>query len=465
MKRASWWLLATAVLALAVRAAGGAAPAASAPDAGQRPVVVTRVEGAIGPATADHLHRALALAADRHAQLLVLQLDTPGGLDSSMRRIIKDMLASPVPVATYVAPNGARAASAGTYMLYASHIAAMAPASNLGAATPVSIGLGGGKPEPLPKAASGASSSAQPEPPGDAMAAKQIADASAYIRSLAQLRGRNADWAERAVREAVSLPASDAVRLKVVDLIADDVPDLLRRLDGRDVPVAGGSVHLATRGAPTIEFEADWRSRVLAVISEPSLALILMLIGIYGLLFEFSNPGFVLPGVVGAICLLLGLFALQMLPVNYAGLALILLGLALLVAEAFLPTFGVIGLGGIVAFALGALLLYDTDAGFAVPRSLIAVLTLSSAAFILTVAGMAARSRRRPVVTGEAALVGATGELIEFADGTGWALVQGERWHVRASGALQPGTQVRVVRASGLTLDIAAVPDSAAKGA
>jgi membrane-bound serine protease (ClpP class) len=229
--------------------------------------------------------------------------------------------------------------------------------------------------------------------------------------------------------------------------------------------VAGGSVHLATRGAPIVTFEADWRSRVLSVITEPSLALILMLIGIYGLLFEFSNPGFVLPGVVGAICLLLGLFALQMLPVNYAGLALILLGLALLVAEAFLPTFGVIGLGGIVSFALGALLLYDTDAGFGVPRSLIAVLTLTSAAFILAVAGMAARARRRPLVHGAPALEGTTGELLEFSGGQGWALVQGERWQVRGSGDLQPGSRVRVVRALGLTLDIAADTDGAAKGA
>jgi membrane-bound serine protease (ClpP class) len=450
------WLLVGGLLAhLAVSAADATALPASAPAGAGRPVVLAQVEGAIGPATADYLHRALELAKQREAQLVVLQIDTPGGLDASMRRIIKDVLASPVPVATFVAPNGARAASAGTYMLYASHVAAMAPASNLGAATPVAIGLGGSRQDhPPTKPASGAASGA--EPPGDAMTAKQVSDAVAYIRSLAQLRGRNADWAERAVREAVSLPASEALKLKVVDLIAADVPDLLRQLDGRELKAGGVAVKLATAGAPVTAFEQDWRSRLLAVITEPSLALILMLVGIYGLLFEFSNPGFVLPGVVGAICLLLGLFALQMLPVNYAGLALILLGIALLVAEAFLPTFGVIGIGGIVAFALGAVLLYDSDTGFGVPRALIAVLTLASAAFILAVASMAARARKRPLAHGARSLVGAPGELVEFREGTGWALVQGEHWKVRSGEALAPGTRIRVVRLDGSTLEIAA---------
>jgi membrane-bound serine protease (ClpP class) len=457
MRLARLWLLAWGLLAhFGVSAADATALSASSPAGAGRPVVLAQVEGAIGPATADYLHRAIETAKQREAQLVVLQIDTPGGLDASMRRIIKDILASPVPVATFVAPNGARAASAGTYMLYASHVAAMAPASNLGAATPVAIGLGGARPDhPPARSASGASSA--PEPPGDAMTAKQISDAVAYIRSLAQLRGRNVEWAERAVREAVSLPAAEALKLKVVDLIAADVPDLLRQLDGRELNAGGVTVKLATKGAPVTTFEQDWRSRLLAVITEPSLALILMLVGIYGLLFEFSNPGFVLPGVVGAICLLLALFALQMLPVNYAGLALILLGIALLVAEAFLPTFGVIGIGGIDAFALGAVLLYDTDApGFGVPRALIAVLTLASAAFILGVASMAAKARRRPLAHGAPTLVGASGELVEFGGGQGWALVQGEHWKVKSGEALQPGTRIRVVRLVGSTLEIAA---------
>jgi len=458
------WLLAWGLLAHDASCAAGAAPlpapapasaAASAPAAG-RPVVLARVDGAIGPATADHLRRALALAARRKAQLVVLQIDTPGGLDASMRRVIKDVLASPVPVAGWVAPDGARAASAGTYLLYASHVAAMAPATNLGAATPVSIGLGGARPE-RPPAASSSPSAPAGHPPDDAMTAKQVADAAAYIRSLAQLRGRNPEWAERAVREAVSLPAAEALALKVVDLVAADLPDLLRQLDGRTVTAGGVAQRLSTAGAPVETFEADWRSRLLAVITEPSLALILMLVGIYGLLFEFSNPGFVLPGVVGGICLLLGLFALQMLPVNYAGLALILLGIALLVAEAFLPTFGVVGIGGIVAFAFGAVLLYDTDApGYGVPRALIAVLTLASAAFLLLVGGMAAKARRRPLVHGAQSMVGASGELLEYAGGRGWALVHGEPWKVRGDAPLRPGTRVRVVANDGSTLDVVA---------
>ncbi|HMC16181.1 MAG TPA: nodulation protein NfeD [Albitalea sp.] len=446
------------------------APAASAASAASAPVIVAQIDGAIGPATADHLHRALGLAARQQAQLVVLQIDTPGGLDASMRSIIKDILASPVPVATFVYPNGARAASAGTYMLYASHVAAMAPASNLGAATPVEIGIGGARPSenPVPvRRASDAASAPPPEATHDTMGAKRLADASAYIRSLAQLRGRNAEWGEKAVRESVSLSASEALKLKVVDIVASDVPDLLRQLDGRRLSVAGSSVQLATAGAPLVVFEADWRSRLLSVITEPSLALLLMLVGIYGLLFEFANPGFVLPGVVGGIALLLALFALQMLPVNYAGLALILLGIAFLIAEAFLPTFGVIGFGGIVAFAAGAVLLFDSESpGFGIPMGLVAVVTAASGAFVLGVAGMAAKARRRPVVSGAAAtLVGATGDLVEFAGGEGWAMVRGEHWRVRGNDALAPGARVRVVGVRGSTLQVAADAGGAAKGA
>jgi membrane-bound serine protease (ClpP class) len=298
------------------------------------------------------------------------------------------------------------------------------------------------------------------------MTAKRLADASAYIRSLAQLRGRNAEWAEKAVRESVSLSAREALSSKVVDLIANDVPDLLRQLDGRQLAVAGGSVRLATSGAPLVTYEADWRSRLLTVITDPSLALILMLVGIYGLLFEFSNPGFVLPGVVGGICLLLALFALQMLPVNYAGLGLILLGIAFLVAEAFLPSFGVLGFGGIVAFAAGAVLLIDSDSpAFGIPLTLIAVLTAGSAAFILAVVGMAAKARRRPVVSGASALLGAPGELLEFAGGEGWAMVRGEHWRVRGAAPLLPGTRVRVVGVRDLTLEVAAEPGGTVEGA
>lgn len=477
MRRAETWLLGLALLAHAIVGVGAEElPAPTAPTPQAAPVVLVKIDGAIGPATADHLHRALAMAAKLKAPLAVLQIDTPGGLDASMRSIIKDILASPVPVASYVAPNGARAASAGTYILYASHIAAMAPASNLGAATPVAIGLpspGGqpdapGSPDSRPASAAGQGAPAG-EHTADAMTAKRVGDAAAYIRSLAQLRGRNAEWAERAVREAVSLSAQEALKSNVIDLVAHDVPELLQQVNGREIALASGTLRLATAGAQVVEFEADWRTRFLSVITDPSLALILMLVGIYGLLFEFSNPGFVLPGVVGGICLLLALFALQMLPVNYAGLALLLLGVAFLIAEAFLPTFGALGVGGLVAFAFGAVLLIDGDVpGFGIPKSLIALLSATSAAFILVVAGMAAKARRRPVVNvvnGSPALLGATGQLIEFSNGEGWAMIRGEHWRVSGANDLRAGGQVRVTRAQGHALEVAADGTDLTKGA
>ena len=433
------WLL--LLLLLGITPGGQAAPGA---------VWVLGIDDAIGPASADYLVRSLGQAQAQGAQLVVIRMDTPGGLDSAMRQMIKAILASPVPVASYVAPSGARAASAGTYILYASHIAAMAPGTNLGAATPVRIGGPPGTPDE-DKAKGG---------DDEALARKQVNDAAAYIRGLAQMRGRNADWAEKAVREAVSLSASEALRLNVIDQVADDLPDLLRKLDGKTLQVAGQPRQLQTAGASVVEHLPDWRTRFLAVITNPSVALILIMIGVYGLLFEFMNPGSAVGGVVGGICLLLALYALQLLPVSFAGVALILLGITFMIAEAFLPSFGVVGFGGIVAFVVGALILIDTDApGFGIPLALIGTLALLSALLIGGVLGMALKARQRALVSGDAGLVGSLVTVTQVMASDpfcGVVLAQGEPWQARCATPLQTGQNVRVTARHGVMLEVSA---------
>jgi membrane-bound serine protease (ClpP class) len=389
----------------------------------------------------------------------VLKLDTPGGLDPSMRSIIKAILASSVPVATFVAPDGARAASAGTYILYASHIAAMAPATNLGAATPVSIGGGGESARPGAQPDEKDAKSKGPAGSRESLRAKQVNDAAAYIRGLAQLRGRNAAWAERAVREAVSLSASEALKLKVIDLVARDERDLMQQLDARKLSVQGAERVLHTAGAETVGIEPDWRTRLLMVATDPSVAVILMMIGIYGLLFEFMNPGFVLPGVLGGICLLVGLYALQLLPINYAGVGLILLGIAFIVAEAFMPSFGALGIGGIASLAIGMVVLVDPDSapGLEIPLSFVAALSLVMAALVFATAYLAVKARRRPVVTGREQLQGAEAVVLEDFDaeaGEGWARVHGETWRIKSAVPLKAGERARVTAVSGLTLTV-----------
>ncbi len=422
-------------------------------QAAERIALLLDIDGPIGPATADYIARGIDAAEAQSATLVILRMDTPGGLDSAMRRIVKHIASASLPIVTYVAPTGARAASAGTYILYASHIAAMAPGTNLGAATPVELG-GSKEPKPATRPEAGPDQKTVPDN-ADAKRRKVVNDAVAYLRGLAELRGRNADWAEQAVREGASLSAEQALKQKVIDIMATDLSDLLQQLQGRKIQVQGREVVLDTEGLVIRPRAPDWRNRLLSVITDPNIAYILMLIGIYGLILEFYNPGSIVPGTVGAISLLLALYAFQLLPINYAGMALILLGVGLMIGEALQPSFGMLGIGGVVAFIFGSIILMDTEApGYGIDLSVILTFAALSVAMFVMMVGMALKARRRKVVTGMEQLIGSEARVLEDFEGNGRVRLHGEIWQAHCPVPVHKGQTVRVTDHKGLTLEV-----------
>ena len=447
------WLCPSLMLLGAVTLGGLVQPSPAAAVAER--ALVLEIDGAIGPPIADYIERELDAARLDEIKLVILRMNTPGGLDASMRQIIGAVLASPVPVATFVAPRGARAASAGTYIAYASAVAAMAPGTNIGAATPVQLGGNPLFPSDEKQQKEQKQQEGKPDEPADTETRKVVNDAVAYIRSLAALNGRNADWAVDAVRSAASLPASEALSLHVIDVIADDVHDLLRKIDGRTVMVAGKSQRLATANLEVVAAPPDWRTRLLVLVTNPNVAFILLLIGVYGLIFEFLSPGAVAPGLVGAISLLVALYALAFAPINYAGAALLLLGIALMVAEVHIGAFGALGIGGIAAFVIGALMMFPARTpGFTLSGAVVTGAAIVSGVLLLLVLGALLHSRKRPVVTGSEALIGAEGETVSWQGGEGRVRVNGEIWLARSDASLAAGNRVKIVGRDGLVLRV-----------
>ncbi|MCW8879333.1 MAG: nodulation protein NfeD [Kangiellaceae bacterium] len=414
-------------------------------------IYLATIDGAISPATADYFDRALEKATEDKAQLLILQLNTPGGLDKSMRHMIQVILDSSIPIVTYVSPKGARAASAGTYIVYASHVAAMADATNLGSATPVSIGLV----EPPKQDGQKDTKESSAKQTMDAMQRKMINDAKAYIKGLAQLRERNQEWAEQAVESAANLPAKDALEKQVINIIAYDLEHLIKQLHGKQIKLNKETITLDVAESELVVFDSDWRTELLIIITDPSIAYLLLLAGIYGLMFEFLNPGSLLPGTLGAICLLVALYALNMLPINYAGLALLLLGIGLMVAEAFAPSFGILGMGGIAAFSIGSFMLLDSEVpGYQIAPALIVSTSIASAVLLIFIVSMIIKSRRSPEVSGQKELINHTAIATESFDGLGRVMIRGEVWQAISEQPISKSQQVKVVAIDGLTLKI-----------
>jgi membrane-bound serine protease (ClpP class) len=430
--------LSVAVAALLVGLSGLALGARA--QVQQQSVIVVPFTGVVNPVLAGYVDRAITQGEETGAALVLIEMDTPGGLDTSMRQIIRRILSSRVPVAVYVAPSGARAASAGVYITYAAHIAAMAPGTNIGSATPVSMGENG------------------EQQMSDEMRAKVSNDAAAYIRSLGEQRHRNVDWAEQAVRQGVNVHAEEAVRLGVVELIAPDERSLLQQIDGKTVETAGGNVTLKTADAPTQRLEMNVIESFLHVITDPTIAYMLISLGTMGLFFELSNPGSVLPGVIGGICLLLGLFALGSLPINYAGLLFMGLAMLLLAADVITPTHGVLTAGGLISFVLGSMLLINAPSSapyLQISFQAIGAVVTCMAAFSIFVIGAAAKTRRRKVVTGREGMLGARGIVRTTLNPRGMVFVQSELWSaVSDNGVIEKGTEVEVTAIQGLLLHV-----------
>ncbi|WP_373053870.1 NfeD family protein [Thioalkalivibrio sp.] len=494
----SWFRMVLWVLLLA--AGAGWLLAASGDEARGQAMLLT-VSDAIGPATGDYIIRGIQRAEEEEFDLIILQLDTPGGLDSALRGIVKEILASDVPFVTYVHPAGGRAASAGTYMLLGSHVAAMTPATNIGSATPVQ--MGGGFPgfddgdgtapgdredaepasdEDVQASGDGAAEGDDAETPetegateatdGDeekrrgetAMERKVLEDAVSYIRGLAERFDRNADWAEAAVREGENIGAREALERNVIEFVASDLDALLEQMDGHTVRMPWGDTVLETGNLEVVRVDPDWRTNLLAVITSPNIAYILMLVGIYGIIFELSNPGAIFPGVIGAISLVLAFYALQVMPVNYAGLALILLGLIFMVSEAFLPSFGILGIGGVIAFITGSIILWD-DPELNISLPLVFGTALVVAVFSIWVLGRLFQLRRVKPSIGREEMIGMVGEAREDFDRHGRVYVHSELWTAETTTPVEYGQQVRVVGVDGLRLRVEPLPDDAGRPA